>query len=705
MSSRKNRGERKDRGENVSQRGLRALRFFLIVLCWPSLAHAQAKPTFNKDIAPIVRARCATCHRPGEIGPFNLLTFDDVRRHVTQIGIVTARGLMPPWKPAAGKGSFQNERRLTGEELRALQQWIASGAPEGDAADLAPALRQSPAGTTAAWQLGTPDLIVRMAQEYDVPADGADKFRTFVIPIPVTAPRYVRAIEFHPGNARVVHHANLGIDRTRSSRQLDARDAEPGYAGSMERDARYPEGQLLGWTPGQAPHPAPEGTQWRLEPGSDLVVQLHLQPTGKPEHVSVTVGFFFTDEAPSRTPVGLRLGSETIDISPGASDYVVVDTYVLPVDVDLLAVQPHAHNLARRMEAKAELPDGTARWLIAIDDWDFRWQDVYRYTAPLALPKGTRLSMRYRYDNSDNNPRNPHRPPDRVVWGQNTSDEMGDLWLQVIPRAATDQAILTADFRRKASTEDLAAYTKLLRADPANPLRHDAVADLYLDAGRLDEAIAEYGRSLQLNRASAPTHYNLGFALSARGRRDEAIAAFEEALRIDPDYAQAHNNLGALLQLSGRPDAALDHYRRAVALRPDNLETRTNLGALLSQRGRAAEAAAQFTAALALKADNVQALGGLAWIRATAADPSLRDAREAVRLAEQADAIARHQDVTVIDALAAAYATAERYEDAVRVARAGLDRAVAAGQTAVAEQFRIRLDLYQKGQPLRIPEP
>ena len=158
-----------------------------------------------------------------------------------------------------------------------------------------------------------------------------------------------------------MHHANLGVDRTRSSRQLDARDPEPGYAGSMERDARYPEGQLLGWTPGQAPHPAPAGTQWRLEPGSDLVVQLHLQPTGKIERVGVTVGFFFTDTPPTRTPVGLRLGSETIDIPPGAPEYVVADRYQLPVDVEVLAVQPHAHNLARRMEATAELPDGTTR--------------------------------------------------------------------------------------------------------------------------------------------------------------------------------------------------------------------------------------------------------------------------------------------------------------------------------------------------------
>jgi tetratricopeptide (TPR) repeat protein len=674
------------------------MRFFLAVLAlWPSVA--QAQPTFARDIAPIVWARCASCHRPGEIGPFSLITYDDVRRHAAQIAAVTARRIMPPWKPVAGHGEFQSERRLTDRELELLQRWIAEGAPEGSAAERS----QAPPLANDGWQFGPPDLVVRMPEEYAVPADGTDVFRTFVIPIPVDGPRYVRAIEFHPGNARVVHHANLGVDRTRSSRQLDARDPEAGYAGSMERDARYPEGQLLGWTPGQAPHPAPAGTQWRLEPGSDLVVQLHLQPTGKIERVGVSVGFFFTDEPPSRTPAGLRLGSQTIDIPAGAPDYVITDRYQLPVDVEVLAVQPHAHNLARRMEASAELPDGTTRWLIAIDDWDFRWQDVYRYAAPLVLPKGTRLSMRYTYDNSAANPRNPHRPPSRVVWGQNTTDEMGDLWIQVIPRAAADEAILTADFRRKANADDLAAYSQLLRRDPANPLRHDAVASLYLDAGRLDEAIAEFRESLRLNRESAPTHYNLGFALTARGRRDEAIAAFEEALRLDPGYAQAHNNLGALLQLGGRADAALEHYRRAAALRPDNVEARTNLGQLLSNQGRTAEAAAQFAEALALSGDNVQALGGLAWIRATAADPALRDAAEAIRLAERADGAARHQDVTVIDALAAAYAAAGRYDAAVGVARTGLELAVASGRGDVAAQFRQRIELYQKRQPLRLP--
>ncbi len=663
-----------------------------------SRAHAQPRLTFTRDIAPIVWTRCATCHRPGAIGPFSLVTYDDLKRRTAQIALVTSRRIMPPWKPEAGKGEFQNERRLEEPELQSIQQWIANGAPEGDAADLPPMPNWK-----EGWQLGTPDLIVTMPAAYAVRADGPDVFRTFVIPIAVSRPRYVRALEFRPGNARVVHHANLGVDRTRSSHLLDLRDPGPGYEGSMERDARYPEGQLLGWTPGQAPRPVPEGTQWRLEPGSDLVVQLHLQPTGKPETLQVTVAFFFTDTPPARTPLGLRLGSETIDIPPGVHDFVVADRYVLPVDVELVAVQPHAHNLARRMEATATLPDGSTRWLISIGDWDFRWQDVYRYANPVVLPKGTTISMRYTYDNSADNPRNPHRPPARVVWGQNTSDEMGDFWMQVIPRSSADLAILNADFGRKAQAEDLAAYTKLLQGDPDNPLRHDAVASLYLGGGRLDEAIIHYRASLRLNPESAPTHYNLAFALSASGKRDEAIGQLEDAVRLDPGYGQAHNNLGALLQLAGKPDQALEHYQRAVALRPDNVEARANLGQLLSIQGRVAEAVDQFREALALKADHPQALAGLAWVRATASDPAFRNAEEAVRLAEQADAAMGHRAVFVLDVLAAAYASVGRYEDAVAVVRTALGIAVAAGQSPVAAQFRQRLELYAQHKPYRMP--
>jgi len=660
---------------------------------------AQPAPTFTRDVAPIIWSRCATCHRPGEIGPFNLLTYDDVRQRAALVAAVTARRLMPPWKPEPGKGDFQDERALTPRELDTIQQWAAHGAPEGAAADLPPMPRW-----TEGWRLGTPDLVVRMSDVFTVPAEGQDVFRTFVIPIPAARPRYVRAIEFRPGNARVVHHANIGVDRTRSSRLLDERDPGPGYDGGMVPSATYPEGQLLGWTPGQAPHEVPRDMTWRLDPGSDLVVQLHLQPIGKTAPLQVSAGFYFSDQPPARLPVGLRLGSGTIDIPPGAPDYAITDSYTTPVDVEAIAIQPHAHNLARRMTATATLPDGTTRWLISILDWDFRWQDVYRYREPIALPQGTTIAMRYTYDNSSANPRNPHQPPARVVWGQNTSDEMGDLWIQLVPRRAAEFAVLNEDVQRKRRDQDLATYTKLLRAHPDDPLRHDAVATIYLEARRLDDAIAHFQRSLELNPASAPTQYNLGYAHALRGQRDEAIRRFREALRLDPDYAQAHNNLAAMLQLAGRNDEALEHYHRALALRPDNAEARRNLAQLLSQQGKAAEAIAEFEQVLNASAGDAQALSGLAWIRATAADPALRQPDQAVALAERATAATGRRDLAALDALAAAYAAAGRFDAAVETAQTAVNLATAAGRADVAAQFKERLTLYQRREVYRAPK-
>jgi Flp pilus assembly protein TadD len=656
-------------------------------------AAAQRVVTFNKDIAPIVFEHCAPCHRPGEIGPFALLNYDDARKHATQIALVTERRVMPPWKPEPGKGEFIGDRSLTSAQIRLIHEWVASGGKEGDPADLPPVPQW-----TSGWQLGTPDLAVSMPEAYMLRADGPDVFRTFVIPIPAPTSRYVKAVEFHPGNPRAVHHANLGADRTGSSRRRDRRDPEPGYLGGMVPDAAYPAGFMLGWTPGQRPRPSPDGMSWRLERESDLVVQLHMQPTGKPEAVLVSVGFFFTEEPPSRTPVGLRLGSETIEIAAGDRHYAVIDSYRLPVDVEVLAIQPHAHNLARRMEASATLPDGSTRPLISIPDWDFRWQDVYRYSRPFVLPAGTTLSMRFTYDNSADNPRNPGRPPRAVVWGQDSWDEMGDLWVQVVPRTSADLAVLGDDIGRKTRTEDLAAYTKLLDGDPKDPLRHDAVAILYLQGGRVQEAAVHFRESLRLNPESAPAHYNLGTALSLQRRFDDAVTEFREAVHLDPDHAEAHNNLGAMLHVSGRLDEAAEHYRRAITLRPDNAQAQNNLGRLLSQQGRQAEAIACFRRALALDPDFAAALYGLAWIRATS-DSATQDAKEAVRLAERADALTQHRDPPVLDVLAAAYAAAGLFERAVATARSAAAAATSAQMSSLASDIRKRLALYELRQP------
>jgi tetratricopeptide (TPR) repeat protein/mono/diheme cytochrome c family protein len=655
---------------------------------------AADTPTFSRDIAPIIFARCASCHRPGEIGPFSLLTYRDVRQHATQIVEATGRRVMPPWKPRPGAGPFAGDRSLSDAEIARIRDWATGGMPEGNRRDLPPAPESA-----SGWQLGTPDLVVTMEATYTLRADGEDVFRTFVLPIPTDRVQFIRGMEFHPGNARAVHHANVGVDRTHSSRRLDDADSEPGYVGGMVQDANYPPGYMLGWTPGQRPRPSPEGMAWRLEPGSDLVAQLHLQPTGKPEPVQVSVGFFFTSDAPTRTPIGLRLGSETIEIPPGKADYTIADQYVLPVDVQLLGLQPHAHNLARRMDAKATKPDGSVVPLIQIDDWDFRWQDVYVYQQPIVLPKGTTVSMRFTYDNSAANPRNPFQPPRLIVWGQNTSDEMGDLWLQVVPVAQADVPVLSGDIERKTRAEDLAAYTRVLRADPNNPLRHDAVAMLHLQAGRLPTAIAEFRESLRLNPDSVPTHYNLGLALAAMRQYPAARAEFETAVRLDPNHADAHNNLGAMLHAFGELDAAAEHYRRAFELRPENAEAHNNLGRLLMSQRNDAGAIEEFTRALALSPAMYSALSGLAWVRATTPDPGLRQPDEAIRLAEMAAQISGRRDPTVLDSVAAAYAAAGQFERAEQTAEEAMKAADALGMATLWVEIRQRLQKYQAHQP------
>ena len=654
---------------------------------------AEGQVTFSRDVAPIIFEHCTACHRAGEIGPFPLTSYLEVRQRASQIVDVTTRRVMPPWKPRGEAGQFVGARVLTDEQISTIRDWAAQGAVEGSSGDL-PRLPEWRTG----WQLGTPDVVLQMPQPYTLRADGPDVFRTFVLPIPLDRARYVRAVEFNPGNPRAVHHANFGIDRTRSSRHQDSLDSEIGYEGGMVPDAEYPPGHMLGWTPGQRPRPSPDGAAWRLDPLSDVVVQLHMQPTGKPEPVQVSVGLFLTDQPPTRTPVGIRLGSQTIDIEAGNASYAITDSYRLPVDVDVLAIQPHAHNLGRTMRASATLPDGSTRSLIDIEDWDFRWQDVYRYTNAIALPRGSTISMRFTYDNSVANPRNPKHPPARVVWGQNTSNEMGDLWLQVIPRSRGDLALLSDDVERKKRTEDIAGYTKILLADPKNPLRHDQVAMLLLSSGQLEPAIGHMRDSLRLDPSSAPTHYNLGIALSIQRKLEEALAEFREAVRLDPDHADANNNAGALLHVMGRLGEATTYYRRALELRPDNADAHSNLARLYTATNQDRVAADEFRRAVALRPDHASALAGLAWVLATSADASVRNPPDALGAAERAAALTGNADPAALDALAAAYASAGDFMKASETA----DRAIAAasrvGNSALADQIRGRLRLYRKGQ-------
>jgi len=540
----------------------------------------QTSPTFSRDIAPIVFDACVSCHRADGPGPFPLTTYEEVRRRATQVAQVTQSRFMPPWKVSPGVGHFVGQRLLSDREIAIIDQWARNNAPEGNPSDLPPLPKHADG-----WLLGKPDLIVRPEATFTLPAQQTDAFRIFAIRVPVTKRTYVTGIEFHPGNARVVHHANIRIDRTSATRRLDDADPLPGYDGLMPRSAEYPEGHFLGWTPGQIAPLVPPELAWTLEPGSDLVVQLHMQPSGAVEQVLPEIGFYVTDRAPQRTPTILRLGSQGIDIPPGEAGYVIRDSYVLPVDVQLLAIQPHAHYRAKQIKGTAALPDGTSRVVMHIADWDFRWQHVYREITPIPLPKGTRLSMEYTYDNSASNARNPEQPPARVFWGQRSKDEMGDLWFQLLASNAADRMRLAAEINVKMTGEDIVGYETMLKVTPNDPELHDDVALLYLGMGFAANAVRHFQASAVLKPESAAAHFNLGTAQAQAGRFDDAIRSLREALARRPDYALAHGNLGRVLLVKGEHGEALKQFQEAVRLEPNNPQNLLGLSEALAVRG------------------------------------------------------------------------------------------------------------------------
>jgi hypothetical protein len=404
--------------------------------------------------------------------------------------------------------------------------------------------------------------------------------RQFVLPIPVTTTRFVRAWEFRPGNSHVVHHATMQIDPTDASRRRDEEDPEPGYEGLVPFSVQSPEGYFIGWTPGQTPSVVPPETAWPVRAESDLVLMLHMRPGARNEIVRGQLGLYFSDVPPSHVPVMLRLNRQDLDIPAGASRYTAEDSYRLPVDVDVVSVQPHAHDLATEVRGYAVLPDGRTEWLIYVKRWNFHWQDVYRYASPVPLPAGTTVFMQFAYDNSSANRANPFNPPRRVHYGQGTSDEMGDLWLQLVPRSASDREALARSLRTKWVADAVAGYELMSAADPDNVALHDDTALLYVQTGNLQKAAEHFAESLRVRPASPAAHLNLGLVLATRGQHDLAAAHYERALALDPNYARAHLNLGILRQAQGKLAEAARHYREAARLAPGDPEARDRLASL-----------------------------------------------------------------------------------------------------------------------------
>jgi tetratricopeptide repeat protein len=536
--------------------------------------------TFTRDIAPIMFKQCATCHRQGQAAPFSLLTYADVQKRAKQIAEVTASRYMPPWMPAPGYVEFAGERRLTTDQLGMIQQWSAEGAPEGNPADLPPQPKW-----TEGWQLGEPDLVVTMPVPYTLPAEGKDVYRNFVVPIPLQAARYVRAIEFNPGNWKVVHHAFFRFDRTGDSRAADERDPGVGFGGiHTPQNAEGPQGHFLGWQPGRVFSEVPEGLFWELPSGLDLVLQLHLQPSGKPETVQSSMAFYFTDRPPTNSPSKIALSSYHIDIPPGVSNYVVTDSAVLPTDLRLLAVQAHAHYLGKEIEGIATLPDGSKKWLLKIDRWDFNWQNDYRYAEPIFLPKGSTVTMKVMFDNSEQNPRNPNHPPKRVRYGVQTTDEMAEFWLQVLTvNAEGTEALRAFNFSRV--IQDGIAYNQhLLKSDPNDASAHNGLGKAMYFAEKLPEALNHLKTAVELKPALDEAHYFLGLICRRQNRLAEAKEEFLTVLRLNPTHSKAAGNLGLISLQEGDLASAEAYFSQALSLDPQDGIARKGLNDIVRLR-------------------------------------------------------------------------------------------------------------------------
>ena len=539
------------------------------------------------------------------MAPFSLVEYTDVVSRARQIAAVTANHSMPPWLPEPGYGTFVNERRLKPEQITAIQEWVKAGAPRGDANDLPPQPTWSDG-----WQLGTPDLVVQIPEPFVIPPDGGDVFRNFAMPIPITTTRYVRGIEVRPGNAKVVHHATVAIDRTRASRVRDEADPLPGFAGGMFSDtARNPESRALGWTPGMTPSFEPDGMPWRLEQGSDLVLELHMiaPRDGGSEAVQPSVGFYFSDTPPIRSSIDFKIGSKDIDMPPGQSAYGIEDRYTLPVDVDVLSVYPHAHYLAKEMKAQATLPDGRVTPLIWIKNWDFHWQDDYRYATPVHLPRGSVVSMRYTYDNSAANKHNPRAMPAHVAYGPQSSDEMGDLWLRLVPRNAADAAILARSYRENELSKDIRLRERLVAEHPAEAKWRNALGASYLEAGRLEASVKQLEEAVRLAPDQPEARNNLGEARRLAGDLVGALAEFRAAARLAPQNDLVQFNLANTLGDHGDLEEAIVHFKIGLALNPAVADAHNNLGVALASLGQIDEALAHFRAALAIQADYADA--------------------------------------------------------------------------------------------------
>ncbi len=389
----------------------------------PAPAKAPAKPTYAKDVAPILNRSCVSCHRAGEVAPFSLGDYATAKKFGATMAAVTKSRQMPPWKAAAGYGEFQHENRLSEVEIQTIENWASTGEARGDKRfEPTP-----PAPPTGGWTLGVPDMVLQAkGGPYRLEADGADVYRNFVLENPSDKDLWVRAMDVHPGVKKVVHHVIVYLDAAHKGRALAAatKDGQEGYVSFGGGVGFAPSGALGGWAPGNRPYQTPTGEAFRVPPGADIILQVHYHKSGKPEADATQVGLYLAKEPINKEIRLAWIAQPFIAIPSGNKAYAAHKEYVVRQDVTLHTLMPHMHFLGHTMRARVVEPDGKEIPLIDVPNWDFNWQLSYALKVPLSIPKGSKIVVDATYDNSADNPNNPSSPPRNVYWGEATTDEM-----------------------------------------------------------------------------------------------------------------------------------------------------------------------------------------------------------------------------------------------------------------------------------------
>ncbi len=392
--------------------------------------------TFSKDVAPILYGRCATCHHQGEMAPMSLVSYKDVRPWAKSIREKVVSREMPPWYADPNHGQWANDPSLTQQEIDTIRAWVDGGAKEGDAKDLPPA----PKFTNTGWKFGTPDLVLSMSEDCEIPADGTVPYKYYAVPTNFTEDKYIQFAEIKRGDPSLVHHVIISVREPDQGPPLPAGEIkfnrqqvnpeDPQQARQQQRRGNNPDGMLVGWAPGMSPLTLKPGTAKLVKKGSTLIFQMHYTTNGVPGKDRTGVGLWFAKETPEKRIItkGITVDPRKLVIPPGDPNFESRSSQTFTEDVHVHMFMPHMHVRGKDFEYKLVYPDGKEKVLLRVPKYDFNWQITYFTQQPITVPKGSRIDCVAHHDNSIGNKFNPD-PGITVRWGDQTWEEMMIGWI------------------------------------------------------------------------------------------------------------------------------------------------------------------------------------------------------------------------------------------------------------------------------------